>query len=57
MWAASNRDACVEGQVSPQRDDAVDKVGIDEPLADLALGRLLGRQRPVGEHEPRRTGQ
>lgn len=40
------------GRASPQLDDAVDEVGIDEPLADLALGRLLGRQRQLASTNP-----
>jgi len=53
----ADRDTGIEEQLLRQRDDAVDEVGLDEPLTNLALPRLLGRQRPVSKHEPGRTGR
>ena len=38
-------------ELAGQRDHAVDEVGFDQGLADLALAGLVRRHRAVGEHE------
>ena len=38
-------------ELAGQCDDAVDEVGLDQVLADLALARLARRHGAVGEHE------
>jgi len=47
----TDRDLRRVEELAGERDHAVDEVGLDHGLADLALAGLVGRHRAVGEHE------
>jgi hypothetical protein len=47
----ADRDLRRVEELARQRDHAVDEVGLDDGLADLALARLLRRHAAVREHE------
>ena len=42
-------------KLAGQRDHAVHQVGFYQTLSDVALSRLVGRHRAVGQHKARRT--
>ncbi len=43
-------------ELARQRHHAVHEIGLDDGFANLALARLVGRHRAVGEHEAREPG-
>ena len=52
----ADRDLRRVEELARQRDHAVDQVGLDDRLADLALARLVRRHRAVGQHEAGEPG-
>ena len=52
----ADRDLRRVEELARQRHHAVHQVGLDDGLADLALARLVGRHRAVGEHEAGEPG-